>query len=236
MPLSFNRIVFSISILTALLILLASVFGSMAVAQFESDFDSIENISAALQNHMQVDQLHDAIHADVNAALLSVSHVTNITDVRREFDGHARELRLRMMENMTFRLSSTTHEALRALGPPLEDYLRSADNLIRLVESGQVPAPAMLVAFKARFVALEQRMARVSDDVQQQVGRASRVSKTNAVAIGEVLSVLSTLSVGFLLIPVVFLTPAGKGFLTVLLTIVGAMAASVRSRWRTLRR
>jgi methyl-accepting chemotaxis protein len=221
---------------TAFLILLSSVFGSMAVAQFESDFDSIESISAALQNHMQVDQMHDAIRADVNAALLSLSNVTNISDVRQEFDGHTHELRLRMKENMQLPLNSTTHDALLAVGPPLEEYIHNADDIVRLIESGHSPSQTMLAAFKARFTALEHRMARVSDAVQQQVGLASHVSKANAAAINEILSVVATLSVAFLVIAVAFQTRPGKGFLTVLVTLFGAIAFGLRSRWRAMQR
>jgi len=182
-----NSFLFGVSVTSALLLVLSNVLGAMAVAQLSSDLSSVEAISAALRNHMQVDMMHDAIRADVNAALLARSGVTDLPTVREEFTRHTADLRNRIAANTRLPLNTESRSALQDVYAPLNDYTARADAIITLLESGRSPTTQMLVSFKQHFTALEGRMERVSERIGRQVRLTSRMGEANATVLKEVL-------------------------------------------------
>jgi methyl-accepting chemotaxis protein len=195
-----NSFLFGVSVTSALLLVLSNMMGAMAVAQLSSDLSSVEAISAALRNHMQVDMMHDAIRADVNAALLARSGVTDLPTVREEFTRHTADLRNRIAANTRLPLNTESRSALQDVYAPLNDYTARADAIITLLESGRNPTTQMLVSFKQHFTALEGRMERVSERIGQQVRLTSRMGEANATVLKEVLSAASILSFGLLVL------------------------------------
>jgi len=195
-----NSILFGVSVSSALLLVLSNIMGAMAVAQLASDLSSVEAISASLRNHMQVDMMHDAIRADVNAALLARSGVTDLPTVREEFTRHTQELGSRIAANTRLPLNRNARNALQDVLAPLNDYTARADAIITLLEAGHEPSTRMLASFKQSFTALEGRMERVSERIGQQVTFTSRMGEANAKVLKEVLSAASILSIGLFIL------------------------------------
>lgn len=231
---SLNNILFGVSILSALLLLLSNTMGALAVAQLASDLQDMETTSNSLHNHMQVDMMHDAIRADVNAALLSSSGITSIREVRDEFTRHTGELRRRIKANARLPINGETREALKAVTAPLDEYMQSADDIIRQIETGQQPNRQTLTAFKARFTALEGGMERVSEKVEQQVSLTSSTGEANAAALKEVLSASTALSVGLFVLAGLFQSRSGARLFTAVSTFGANLLASVHSMWRKI--
>jgi methyl-accepting chemotaxis protein len=195
-----NSILFGVSVTSALLLVLSNIMGAMAVAQLASDLSNVEAISASLRNHMQVDMMHDAIRADVNAALLARSGVTDLPTVRGEFTRHTEELSSRIAANTRLPLNREARNALQDVFAPLNDYTARADAIITLLENDRTPSVGMLASFKQSFTALEGRMARVSERIGQQVRLTSRTGEANAAVLKDVLSASSILSTGLFIL------------------------------------
>jgi methyl-accepting chemotaxis protein len=195
-----NSFLFGVSVTSALLLVLSNVLGAMAVAQLSSDLSSVEAISAALRNHMQVDMMHDAIRADVNAALLSRSGVTDLPTVREEFTRHTAELRNRIAANTRLPLNTESRSAQQDVYAPLNDYTASADDILTQLETGHTPSAGTLASFKQKFTALEGRMEHVSERIGQQLRLTTRMGEANASVLKEVLSAASILSIGLFIL------------------------------------
>lgn len=227
-----NSFLFGVSVTSALLLVLSNMMGAMAVAQLASDLSNVEATSASLRNHMQVDMMHDAIRADVNAALLARSGVTDLPVVRQEFTRHTAELRNRIAANSHLPLNREARSALKDVTVPLDDYIARADEIITLVEKGQTPGSAMLMTFKQRFTALEGRMERVSERIGQQVKQTSRMGEANAAALRDVLSASSILSIGLFIIATLFQFGIGKRLFEAVAQRVTTQIAAILKRWR----
>ncbi|MES2305344.1 MAG: methyl-accepting chemotaxis protein [Gemmatimonadota bacterium] len=117
---------------------------------------------AAIRNHMEADQMHDALRADVLAALLAQSPAESKA-AQEDVADHAKSLRARIADNAKLTLSDSIRKALDATPPVLEAYITQAtkisDDAARKGRKAEAELPTFMVAFKA----LEKQMADVSD-------------------------------------------------------------------------
>jgi methyl-accepting chemotaxis protein len=175
------------------LLIAASLSGSMA--------DSAR-IAEVMRNHMQADMMHDALRADVLAAMLAAQQGQNdsMAGIRADLDEHSTSFRAAIDENHKKATNAETTSALNAADEPLQQYIASAKEIIGLAATNPAAAQAALPAFKARFTDLEGRMEAISEQIESTL--AATKAKADFLAIGgiAVMIFVILLSVGLSLL------------------------------------
>ncbi|MBK7951028.1 MAG: HAMP domain-containing protein [Deltaproteobacteria bacterium] len=110
-------------------------------------------VETALRNHVDGDMMHDAIRADVLAALLGARREDRqaILDAQAELEEHAARFRRNLKENAGLSLDPEVKKLVMDLAPALENYIASGQAItdLALVAPDQLDArlPAFLTAF-----------------------------------------------------------------------------------------
>jgi methyl-accepting chemotaxis protein len=133
----------------------------------------------ALRNHMECDMSHDAIHADVMAALASKDK-EGVADAKKDLSEDVNHLREFYGKNQALALPAGTKAALEKIGPALDGYIAAAGQEIELVASDRAKADAQLPEFMKAFRQLEDELAKVSDMMEGDV-KAAEVGQDAAV-------------------------------------------------------
>ncbi len=121
-------------------------------------------IGEALSNHQQGDMMHDALRADVLAALLAGPQATaeERADLRKELKEHADNFRVALRANGELTLPPTIRNAVSGGAAALDEYIRAAEGMVDLALTDTPKATAALPRFAALFTALEDRNEAVS--------------------------------------------------------------------------
>ena len=145
-------------------------------------------MSDALTTHMVGDMMHDALHSDVLAALLSFSQGTSESDyeeTRRSFDEHAETFRTALRTNAArTTLDQEIKAALDEVEPALNRYIAAADTIIGLTRANGVEAQVRMPEFIAAFEALEIQNEEISTLIERhKAERATRNDDTSSLAL-----------------------------------------------------
>src|SRR3954463_187043 len=122
---------FALSGLGLLFICAVGATGYVAATRLTDAAGKIGDTGSALMTQMTADQDHDALRADVLAALLA-SDDEGRKSVREELDAHSKDLRESMKKLETAGLDADALESVRHTGPALLAYLASANDIVAL--------------------------------------------------------------------------------------------------------
>jgi len=134
----------------------------------------VNDTGQALRLQMDADMMHDAIRADVLAALLAArdGQVEKIQEVQRELATHSSRLKSNIATNAKADLGEAVHAQTQNTEPSLNRYLAAAqDVVVALVAGGEVDA-GKLAEFEKDFDGLEVDMEKLSDLIQQDAENA----------------------------------------------------------------
>ena len=126
----------------------------------------------AIRNQLEADMMHDALRADVLAALRWTERggtAEKLQEVRGDIREHVRLLRENMAENAAQPLGQATLDAIAQTQPKLEAYVVAAEGIIEQVARGAQEAGSGFDAFMASFHQMEQDMEAVSDRLEAEV-------------------------------------------------------------------
>ena len=142
---------------------------------------SLREVSAtatALRDFMQGDMMHDALRADVLAALLSAegTPVADKDSILADVKDHAQTFRDAIAHARSLPLSSEILGAMENVSAPLDAYIRQAERMVEVAFTSPDRAFAELASFMAAFEDLEGANEAVSDLI------VAEVEKTNAEA------------------------------------------------------
>ncbi|MFZ5602905.1 MAG: methyl-accepting chemotaxis protein [Pseudomonadota bacterium] len=127
-------------------------------------------ISQALRNHLEGDMMHDALRADVLAALLAAAdrqRAEQQDQVVKDFTEHAQWFRRSIDANRALPLNGEITKALEEAIPALDAYILEAGNIIQLAFENVGEAKARQPAFLERFEQLEGKLESVSDLISE---------------------------------------------------------------------
>jgi methyl-accepting chemotaxis protein len=131
------------------------------------------NIGAkAMRSQLEADMMHDALRADVLAALRSAAQgggEPEIAAIRTELAEHAKVLRGSMAANAKLPLAPSTLAAIAQVQPSLASYVQVAEKLVAESARDSGAAEAGFGAFMTAFKALEAGMEKVSDVLELEV-------------------------------------------------------------------
>ena len=127
-------------------------------------------IASALRNHLQADMMHDALRADVLSALRAGTGNSEEakTQVREDLAEHIEVFRAGMTDNQALNLPVEVKNGLKEVGPALDGYIASAEEIVPLALRNPAAAEDMLPSFSEAFGVLEDRMSAVSDLIEAQ--------------------------------------------------------------------
>lgn len=124
--------------------------------------------STLLRKHLHADMMHDALRSDVLSVLASADPEMgiNLADATKDLTEHEKEFRDALRASRELAVDPSIQQALDALAPPLDDYIRLATEIGRLEATDPAAAKARLPAFKQSFDTLEVAMAAASDKIE----------------------------------------------------------------------
>jgi methyl-accepting chemotaxis protein len=132
-------------------------------------------ITTALHNHGEADMMHDAMRADVLAALLAAksSNAAGIAEAATDTADHEKTFRESMAANQALELNATIKGELDGVAQPLDAYIKSASQLVALAGKDLAAAEAGMPAFLKTFSDLEEKMGAISDRIQDEATRVN---------------------------------------------------------------
>ncbi|HEY0681842.1 MAG TPA: methyl-accepting chemotaxis protein [Steroidobacter sp.] len=153
--------------LVALMLALMTVLGLTARYDLSVAGDSLADVvltSRTLRNHIEGDMMHDALRADVLAALLAESPADydKAKDSLHEHVQHFREV----LDQNDRLATGETKAALAAVRPALQAYIANAESIFEAAATDQARARSLMPTFMTSFEDLEEQMSNVSDRIQ----------------------------------------------------------------------
>jgi methyl-accepting chemotaxis protein len=143
--------------------------------------DAAAEAAEAQRNQMGADMMHDALKADVLAALLvDKNNAEELKRVREDVAEHAENIRQRMVENRKHIVDGEALKLLAAAEPVVNGYAEQASKLVALALSDGAAAKSQLPAFMETFKRLEDSMEKLSDRIAEDA-KAARASGDAAV-------------------------------------------------------
>ncbi|MGD9791653.1 MAG: methyl-accepting chemotaxis protein [Phycisphaerales bacterium] len=143
----------------------AGVIGTIGMSGFgdsKDSLDSVVNTTAGLRHHLEGDMMHDAIRADVLAALLASTPEESKAAID-SLEEHAKSFKEALSANRQLQLPEEVGRTLTRIAPALEDYIRAGEELISHAATDRARAQADLPNFITAFENLEVLQGSASD-------------------------------------------------------------------------
>ena len=155
-----------VGLLAALTISGVSFYNQKLMADERSEQAVVE---AALRNHVDGDMMHDAIRADVLAAIIAARKADKEAGLaaQQELQQHAERFRRNVADNAKLPLSADVETLLKDIRPSLESYISSGLALTELALSNPESVTAQLPKFMESFDALETSQDVLSKKLEQ---------------------------------------------------------------------
>jgi methyl-accepting chemotaxis protein len=117
----------------------------------------------AVQLSMEIDMMHDALRGDVISGLLAAALASDPGPVKMEVQEHGVRMADKLAELQQKSLAPEVHNAIQAVVPLVEEYIKEAKAMVELAEKDQEAAQAKLPRFLELFGTLEEQLASPSD-------------------------------------------------------------------------
>ncbi|MES1200259.1 MAG: methyl-accepting chemotaxis protein [Pseudomonadota bacterium] len=169
----------------------ASVFALVAVCgggglwtaqTLSTALTTSEKNGELLRAHMTADMMHDALRADVLAALVARTPGSGLSmdDIKNDLREHAELFRSSIAQDQQLATTQTEREALQRVEAPLGQYVESAERLVGLAETDPAAAMNQLPAFLQLFGQLETAMEGVTEVLQHDAAASTDAANQSA--------------------------------------------------------
>jgi methyl-accepting chemotaxis protein len=181
------------------------LIGFLSVRSLDRSMDAISVNGAALRMQMQADMMHDALRADVLAALMAANPDEHAS-ARRDADAHVTAFRAALAELDGHATDPEVKAAVARARPDVEAYLASASRMVALAGSDQAAARQGFGAFMEGFRKLEGGMEAVSEKIEQDSdaaragGDAVVVSAQRNIVLVALAAMVAAVGMGYVLI------------------------------------
>ena len=151
--------------------------GIWASTQLANEINASAKVSTILRDHMQADMMHDAMRADVLAAIMSHDPRMGIRteDVQADAVDHAKSFN----ESVTAAeglADDALAPTLHALDKPISDYASATKAMVELGGRDPDQAIANLPKFMETFHLVEGLMAKASEDIETRVAKEAKAA------------------------------------------------------------
>ena len=183
---------------------LVGLIGYLAVQTLNTAMDAIQANGAAIKNQLEADQVHDALRADVLAALLAGggNDAQERQRVQADADEHMKLLDARVKQLADGATDAALRAAITTLRPDVDAYLRSVRGMLAVAFKDPAAAQTAFPQFMTTFRTLEKSMEQMSTLIDnnslaaQVVGDAAVVAASRNMLIAAVLSGVLALAIG----------------------------------------
>jgi methyl-accepting chemotaxis protein len=188
-------------------IALVGLVGWRAVGVLDRSMDAVSINGAAMKNQLQADQAHDALRADVLAALLASMKDDSaaLSQVQKDLDEHVALFRARIKSLDGAGTDVQVRQAIDKVRPDMDAYLAIAADMVRLARSDKVAVQEKFPAFMTSFKVLEKSMEALSEIIESNsdgvkvIGDKAVISSTYQIAGFGLVAALAVLVVGSLI-------------------------------------
>lgn len=156
--------------------LLGGVFAYFQFTHLEHLLAQANLHNEALKDHQECDMMHDAIRADMLAALRGAATGSSgkvPDEVKSDFAEHSKTFVEKLQENLKRPLSGNATKSLKDVSGPMTQYTSSAETLLKKADENLKAAEELLPAFYAAFKELEDKMEKVSEVLSAETRSAS---------------------------------------------------------------
>lgn len=155
----------ALSVWVLLMFLLMGATGTLGIAALHDAVGDIKSTAAAVRRQMDADMMHDAIRADVLAALLAAKErPAALTGIQQDLDAHVERLRRNVDENLSAGLGPEVEAFARQTRVVIDRYAASALEIVTVARAGG-DATAQMQAFDEDFDRLEAAMEQLADRI-----------------------------------------------------------------------
>jgi methyl-accepting chemotaxis protein len=146
-------------------------------------------LGEAQYRFMTCDMMHDAIRADVLAALLggTTGDQESAATVRADLQDHAETFRESLAQAQALDLPEEIETALSAVAPALAEYVKAGEDMVDLAYKDPATARARFAEFSKTFERLEEANAKVSEHIAAFGGSATKDANERAAAAGMII-------------------------------------------------
>ncbi len=166
MSISVKARLVSLGALGVAITLVTGAAGWWGLARSSEGLAEVTVSAVVLQNHMEADMMHDALRADVLAALLATTPEEHDA-VKADVKDHAETFRAAVASNEAAGASQGVMSALKDVAEPLAAYIASAERLVDTARTDREAARAAMPEFIKSFEHLEGAMASVSEVIEK---------------------------------------------------------------------
>ena len=192
-----------LSVITVAALALLAFVGGVASWQFSqvvANQQQMTVITSALRNQMEADMMHDALRADVFAALHAVTAKDAAAgeQVRKELAEHTKHFREMVAANHELKLSPKATTAITEVAASLESYIKSAETLVTAAFKDAAAAEAQLPEFQKVFGVLEGRMSAVADGIDGNLSETTALNQALVAQFNRLLLIAAVTGFGVL--------------------------------------
>jgi methyl-accepting chemotaxis protein len=157
--------------------------GLWGVVTLDAANGTSETYSEALRHQMEADMMHDALRADVLAALLAGSQKDGAKEaqIRKDLDEHTKRFKENLAGLDSKNLARSVEQAAGEVRPLLDGYIAAAQHMVGVAFQDPSAAQTKLADFIATFEKLEGAMAKVSDLIQKNADNSKQAAASAAV-------------------------------------------------------
>jgi methyl-accepting chemotaxis protein len=142
--------------------------GAYALKRLSGELGDALNSAQLVRAHLEADMMHDAIRADVIAALEAtiIGSGFDIAEVAADFAEHSARFSNQLSVSKALARDPGTQAALKAVEEPLVAYRDSAQVIVDKAASDPYGAREGLADFMKQFSVLEEAMSAASDKIE----------------------------------------------------------------------
>ncbi len=194
--------VYVAAVLVTLMVAVAAGVGYIGLVRQEATLSSVVLTSGALRSHLEADMMHDALRADVLAALQlgQMTPPEAQTAIRADLAEHVALFRETIATNAGRPLGDDIKAALGEVAPRLSAYIESAETIVDTAFTDTAAANAQYPGFGAAFSELEEAMSAVSDHIEGATKTAEAEARSSVQMSEMALLVTGVLTLGLVVL------------------------------------
>lgn len=169
MTISLRTKVFSVGFSGLAIAIAVAVVACSQFSRITGNQESLMIAQRALHNQLDADMMHDALRGDVFDALRIASRKDDVAriELERNLTDHIKTFRDRINSNKTLEVSPNVRQALTLVEQPLDEYISTAEEMVKLVLKDAPRAESELPIFLEKFKVLEGSMEKLSGVIEQ---------------------------------------------------------------------
>ena len=173
---------FGFSLLGLAFVLAVGATGYIFANRLAGAAEQITNDGTALRNQLRADMAHDALRADVLAALLAADAKDPVAEkaIKADLAEHADLFRSSLTRLQALPLDAGTRKAVESVLPALGSYVQSATSVIELAFTDRTAAQARMTEFLRSFKHVEKEMEALSDLIEDRSKATNAQSKASS--------------------------------------------------------